>query len=73
MIKLKETVEFRAESEEEAKQVIANFKEEAREKGYEMTSASYTYKKKTQKGEIVDECYLCKVVNTYGGIWDGLE
>lgn len=70
---LKVTAEYRAESEEEAKQMNEDFKKEARDQGYILTSFAYTKKEKKSKGEIVDDGYLVKVVKTYGGFWDGLD
>lgn len=70
---LKVTAEYRAESEEEAKQMNEDFKKEARDQGYILTSFAYTKKEKKSKGEIIDDGYLVKVVKTYGGFWDGLD
>ena len=70
---LKVTAEYRAESEEEAKQMNEDFKREAKEKGYILNSFAYTKKEKKSKGEIVDDGYLVKVVKVYGGFWDGLD
>ena len=70
---LKITAEYRAESEEEAKQMNEDFKNEAKEKGYVLNSFAYTKKEKKSKGEIIDDGYLVKVVKVYGGFWDGLD
>lgn len=70
---LKVTAEYRAESEEEAKQMNEDFKKEAGDQGYILTSFAYTKKEKKSKGEIIDDGYLVKVVKTYGGFWDGLD
>ena len=70
---LKVTAEYRAESEEEAKQMNEDFKKEARDQGYILTSFAYTKKEKKSKGDIIDDGYLVKVVKTYGGFWDGLD
>ena len=70
---LKVTAEYRAESEEEAKQMNEDFKREAKEKGYVLNSFAYTKKEKKSKGEIIDDGYLVKVVKVYGGFWDGLD
>lgn len=70
---LKVTAEYRAESEEEAKQMNEDFKKEARDQGYILTSFAYTKKEKRSKGEVIDDGYLVKVVKTYGGFWDGLD
>lgn len=70
---LKVTAEYRAESEEEAKQMNEDFKTEAKEKGYILNSFAYTKKEKKSKGEVIDDGYLVKVVKVYGGFWDGLD
>lgn len=70
---LKVTAEYRAESEEEAKQMNEDFKSEAKEKGYVLNSFAYTKKEKKSKGEVIDDGYLVKVVKVYGGFWDGLD
>ena len=50
-----------------------DFKKEARDHGYILTSFAYTKKEKKSKGEVIDDGYLIKVVKTYGGFWDGLD
>lgn len=70
---LKVTAEYRAESEEEAKQMNEDFKSEVKEKGYVLNSFAYTKKEKKSKGDIIDDGYLVKVVKVYGGFWDGLD
>ena len=67
---LKATDEFRADTEEEAKAMINKYREEANEKGYEVTSVSYVKKEKKAKGEIVDEGFLVKISKTYDTFWD---
>lgn len=70
---LKITAEYRAETEEEAKQMNESFKKEAITEGYILNSFAYTKKEKKSKGEIIDDGYLVKVVKVYGGFWDGLD
>lgn len=67
---LKETLEIRTNSEEGAKECIEQYRNEANEKGYTIAAAGYTYKKKTSKGEIISEKWLCKIVLVYGDIWE---
>lgn len=64
------TTEARAYSEAEAKMYIEDFRESAREKGYTVLSTGYTYKKKTKKGQIVAEGWLCKCVAEYDTFWE---
>ena len=70
---LKVVEEYRAESEQEVKEMIEQFKTEAKSEGYILNAVSYTKKEKKSKGEIIDEGYLIKVAKVYGGFWDGLE
>lgn len=67
---LKETLELRADSEVEAKEIIEKYKEDAKEKGYLITAAGYTYKTKKAKGEIIDEAWICKIVQQFSEVWD---
>lgn len=70
---LKVTEEYRAESEQEVKEMNEQFKTEAKTKGYILNAFSYNKKEKKSKGEIIDDGYLVKVTKAYGGFWDGLE
>lgn len=67
---LKETIELRANSEAEAKQIIEEYREQANEKGYVIGAAGYTYKTKKSKGEIIGEAWICKIVMQFGEIWE---
>ena len=69
---LKQTIETRTDSENEAKELIETYRKEG-EKGYTIGSAGYTYKTKKSKGEIIDEAYVVKVVQVFGGLWEELE
>ena len=70
---LKITEEYRAESEQEVKEMNEQFKAEAKPEGYILNTFSYAKKEKKSKGEIIDDGYLVKVTKVYGGFWDGLE
>ena len=70
---LKVTEEYRAESEQEVKEMNEQFKTEAKSEGYILNAFSYTKKEKKSKGEIIDDGYLVKVAKVYGGFWDGLD
>ena len=70
---LKVTEEYRAESEQEVREMNEQFKTEAKSEGYILNAFSYTKKEKNSKGEIIDDGYLVKVDKVYGGFWDGLE
>ena len=70
---LKVVEEYRAESEQEVKEMNEQFKSEAKSEGYILNAFSYTKKEKKAKGEIIDDGFLVKVAKVYGGFWDGLE
>ena len=67
---LKETLEYRADSEEEAKEIIERYHKDADEKGYIISAAGYTYKTKKVNKEIDDEAWVCKIVQQFSGVWD---
>lgn len=67
---LKVTEEYRADSEQEAKEAIENFRKESLEKGYVLGACGFTYKDKKSKGEIIDEAWVVKVVKIYGKVWE---
>lgn len=67
---LKETIELRADTEIEAKEIIENYRKNAAEEGYTIGAAGYTYKTKKAKGEIVDEAWVCKIVQNFSGVWE---
>lgn len=70
MKKLKETLEIRVDTEEEAKEVMEQFRYEAAAKGYIVGSCGYTKKEKKAKGDIIDEGFLVKCVKIYGGFFE---
>ena len=70
---LKETFEFRADTEADALKLIEEYRTNANSKGYTVTKASYTRKDKKSKGEIIDIAYVITLTLTYGGTWDELE
>lgn len=70
---LKITYESRAYSEEEAKNAIAKFREDAAANHYTVSAAGYTYKTKKKKGMVVAEAWIVKCVALYDEIWDDGE
>ena len=70
---LKVTEEYRAESEQEVKEMNEQFKTEAKSEGYILNAFSYTKKEKKKSGDVIDDGYLVKVAKVYGGFWDDLE
>lgn len=70
MLKLKEIIEYVVSTEEEAKEGMETFRQEAKTQGYILGSCGYTLKEKKVKGEIIDSKYVIKVIKIYGGVWD---
>lgn len=66
----KETIEIICFTEEEAKQVIEDYRKDAREKGFTIGSAGYIYKTKKAKGKIIGELFLTKISLVYGELWE---
>lgn len=70
MTLLETTQKYRAESENEAKEMMEEFRKQAGEKGYTIKKSGYEYKNKKQKGEIVDEAWIVTIIETFAGVWD---
>lgn len=70
---LKITYENRAYSEEQAKDAILKFRNDAEAGGYLVGAAGYTYKSKKKKGEVVAEAWIVKCVAVYNEVWDDEE
>lgn len=69
---LKITTEARAYTEEEAKEYIDEFRSKASTSvpNYIAGAASFTYKTKKKKGEVISDGYLVKVTKIYNDFWD---
>ena len=67
---LKVTEEYCADSEQEAREAIENFRQESLEKGYVLGACGFTYKDKKSRGEIIGEAWVVKVVKIYGKVWE---
>lgn len=65
----KKTEELITLSENEAKETIETYRQKAREEGFQITAAGYTYKTKKAKGQIIDEVFLVKIQMTYCSLW----
>lgn len=64
MIKIKFTDEIRVETEEEVKKVVEKYQQD-----YNVVKWSSDYKKKSSKGEIIDEGYLVKITCELAKFW----
>ena len=70
---LKETFEFRTDTEADALKLIEEYRTNANSKGYTVTKASYTRKDKKSKGEVIDTAYVITLTLKYGSTWDEFE
>lgn len=69
---LETTSKFRASSENEAKEMIEEFRKEAATKGYVVKKAGFEYKTKKAKGEIIAEAWVVSVTQVFGDLWEDL-
>ena len=70
---LLETVsKYRADSENQAKEMIEKFREEAAQKGYIVKKASFEYKTKKSKGEIIAEVWVVTITQVFADVWEDL-
>ncbi len=67
---LETTSKFRALSENAAKDMIEQFRADAKTKGYTIKKAGYEYKTKKAKGEIIAEAWVVSVTQVFGALWD---
>lgn len=64
------TSEHRAYSEEEAKEFIESFRNQAKAQGYTVKSAGWTRKAMTKNKVEVAEAWVTKCVAVYDKVWD---
>ena len=67
---LKITEEYRAETEEEAKIMMDDFRKQAQTEGFFIGKMGYTHKDKKAKGEIIDSGELLQIVKIYDSFWE---
>lgn len=64
MIILEETFKIRANSENEAQEIINGYRAK-----HNVKKAAYEKKEKKSKGEVIGEAYLVTVTVTHGDFW----
>lgn len=62
---MKETKTYRVDTENEAIQMIEDYREKAHTEPYEVNKAGYAKKTKKQKGVIIDEYFIVDVSFLY--------
>ena len=72
MTLLENTLKYYARSEEEAKEAIENFRQNASKEGYLIKKAGYEYKTKKAKGEIIGEAWVVSVTQIFASLWEDL-
>lgn len=69
---LETTSKFRANSENEAKEMIEGFRKEAATKGYTVKKAGFEYKTKKAKGEVIAQIWVVSVTQVFSDLWEDL-
>ena len=59
--KIKETISWRVDSEEEAIKLIEDYKANQFTDGYTVNKSGYVLKTKKSKGEIIDQYYIVSI------------
>lgn len=67
---LKEIKEFKVTTDEEAKALIEDETQKAIKNGYSVIKASYDYKEKKSKGEVIDDGFLVKITYHFSKFWE---
>ena len=67
---LKITEEYRAYTEEEAINAIANARALQEDNGYTLGASGYKYKTKKSKGQIIGEAWVVTMTKIYDDVWD---
>ena len=62
---MKTTDVYRVETEEEAMNLIQEFKDNQNTNGYTVTKSGYVLKTRKSKGEIVDSWFIATVVGSF--------
>lgn len=68
MFVIEETFKIRANSENEAQEIINNYRAKQNVK-----KAAYEKKEKKSKGEVIGEAYLVTLTLTHGDFWEAEE
>lgn len=69
MVKLKDKITFRCETEKEAKDLVENFKGRAGTEGFTVSKFAYQLKERKEKKEVVESCYQVEIELVYGTLW----
>lgn len=72
MLLLKDKLTFRCETEDEAKELVENYKQRGKTENFYVNKFSYQLKEKKAKGEIIDSCYEVSCELVYNTIWGEL-
>lgn len=68
-MELERTIKLKFETEEEAKEQLEHYRQEA--KGhYILKKATYEYKTKKAKGEVIAEAYVLTITQVFGNLWE---
>lgn len=70
---LEKTIKLRVDTEKEAKEAIEQYNDDAKQNGYFVKKASYEYKSKKSKGEIIAEAYVVTLALIFHELWEDVE
>lgn len=69
---LEETYKISADSEQQAQQIIDEYKANQRNGGYVLKKGSFELKEKKSKGEVIAQKYVVSLVLVKGELWEGI-
>ena len=70
MILLEQTLKIKATTEQEAQNIINDYRAKQGEEGYMLKKASFEHKTKKSKDEGPLEAYVVTITKTFCGIWE---
>ena len=70
---LKDTIEYKVDTEAQAIALIDQARTQAAAEGQTIAKANYTYKAKKAKGEIIAEAWVVTITRVHATIWEDLE
>lgn len=69
---MKQSVQYRFDTENQAMEFIKDQKEKSMDEIYTITKSGYTRKEKKAKGEVIAEAFVVDITYNYSGLWDDL-
>ena len=73
MYMLENTQKYCVDTEEQAKDLIEEFRKTATQKGCTIKKAAFERKDKKAKGEIIATCFVVTITELMGVLWEDLQ